>query len=120
MKTGVCVADINNDGLDDIFMLDMLPEDNRQQKLLIAPDNFAKFDLNPKSGFYYRYMQNMLHLNNKKVNETHLIKDIDMLINVFQQAFDPFKSQLSFIDGWLEKYYETFSWFYAIPNSDTV
>jgi hypothetical protein len=57
-------ADINNDGRDDIFTLDMLPEDNHRQKLLLAPDNFAKFDLNVRSGFYYQYMRNMLHLNN--------------------------------------------------------
>ena len=58
------VADINNDGLTDIFTLDMLPEDNRRQKLLIGPDNFAKFDLNIRSGFGYQYMRNMLQLNN--------------------------------------------------------
>lgn len=57
------VADVNNDGRTDIFTLDMLPEDNRRQKLLMAPDNFAKFDLNVRSGFYYQYMRNMLHIN---------------------------------------------------------
>jgi enediyne biosynthesis protein E4 len=58
------VADINNDGLQDIFTLDMLPEDNHRQKLLLAPDNFAKFDLNLRTGFHYQYMRNMLQLNN--------------------------------------------------------
>jgi len=58
------VADINNDGLADILTLDMLPEDNRRQKLLVAPDNYAKFDLNLRSGFHYQYMRNMLQLNN--------------------------------------------------------
>lgn len=58
------VADINNDGQIDVFTLDMLPEDNRRQKLLLAPDNFNKFDLNVRSGFYYQYMRNMLQLNN--------------------------------------------------------
>lgn len=58
------VSDINNDGLTDIYTLDMLPEDNRRQKLLLAPDNYAKFDLNVRSGFYYQYMRNMLQLNN--------------------------------------------------------
>jgi len=57
------VADINNDGLPDIFTLDMLPEDNRRQKLLFAPDNYEKFDLYLRSGFYYQYMRNMLQLN---------------------------------------------------------
>lgn len=58
------VADINNDGLTDIYTLDMLPEDNERQKLLLTPDNYSKFDLNIRSGFYYQYMRNMLHLNN--------------------------------------------------------
>jgi hypothetical protein len=58
------VADVNNDGLSDIITLDMLPEDNHRQKLLLAPDNYAKFDLNVRSGFHYQYMRNMLQLNN--------------------------------------------------------
>lgn len=58
------VADINNDGAPEILTLDMLPEDNARQKLLMSPDNYAKFDLNLRSGFYYQYMRNMLQLNN--------------------------------------------------------
>ncbi len=58
------VADINNDGLADIFTLDMLPEDNYRQKLLLTPDNYDKFNQNLRSGFYYQYMRNMLQLNN--------------------------------------------------------
>ena len=58
------IADINNDGLEDIFTLDMLPEDNYRQKLLFAPDNYELFNLNLKVGFYYQYMRNMLQVNN--------------------------------------------------------
>ncbi|MEO6314695.1 MAG: VCBS repeat-containing protein [Chitinophagaceae bacterium] len=58
------VADINNDALPDIITLDMLPEDNKRQKLLFAPDNYEKFDLSFRSGFYYPYMRNMLQVNN--------------------------------------------------------
>ena len=58
------ISDINNDGLPDIFTLDMLPEDNHRQKLLFSPDNYEKFDLNIRTGFYYQYMRNMLHINN--------------------------------------------------------
>ncbi len=58
------VADINNDGLPDIYTLDMLPEDNRPTKTIICSDNYEKFDLNLRTGFYYQYMRNMLHINN--------------------------------------------------------
>jgi len=58
------ISDINNDGLPDILTLDMLPEDNHRQKLLFAPDNYEKFDLTLRTGFYYQYMRNMLQINN--------------------------------------------------------
>jgi hypothetical protein len=58
------ISDINNDALPDVFTLDMLPEDNHRQKLLFAPDNYEKFDLSLRTGFYYQYMRNMLHINN--------------------------------------------------------
>jgi hypothetical protein len=58
------IADINNDGFDDIFTLDMLPEDNHRQKLLFAPDNYEKVEINIRSGFYHQFMRNMLHINN--------------------------------------------------------
>lgn len=61
---GTDIADINNDGLPDILALDMLPEDNKRQKLLFAPDNYERFDLNVKTGLYYQYMRNMLHVSN--------------------------------------------------------
>lgn len=57
------IADINNDGLLDIFTLDMLPEGNERQKLLMAPDNFELFELNVSKGFHHQYMRNMLHVN---------------------------------------------------------
>ena len=58
------IADINNDGHADIFTLDMLPEDNKRQKLLMAPDNYEKFEFGLKMGFHHQYMRNMLHINN--------------------------------------------------------
>ena len=60
---GSDVADINNDGMPDVFTLDMLPEDNYRQKLLKGPDEYDKFHLIVDSGFYYQQMRNMLHLH---------------------------------------------------------
>ncbi|MES2830236.1 MAG: VCBS repeat-containing protein [Bacteroidota bacterium] len=58
------IADINNDGLLDIFTLDMLPEDNHRQKQLFAPDNYEYNDIRLKLGFHQQDMRNMLHINN--------------------------------------------------------
>ena len=57
------IADVNNDARPDIMTLDMLPEDNRRQKLLMAPDNYDKNALSVASGFHHQTMRNMLQVN---------------------------------------------------------
>lgn len=61
---GVDIADVNNDGLLDIFTLDMLPEDNKRQKLLYAPDNYELYNNMVENGFHHQQMRNMLQINN--------------------------------------------------------
>lgn len=61
---GSDIADINNDGLPDIFTQDMLPEDNHRLRTLSAPDNIEQFDILLHIGLYYQYLRNMLQLNN--------------------------------------------------------
>lgn len=58
------IADFNNDGWNDIYTLDMVPEDNRRQKLLSSIDNYEFFELRNKVGLHPQFMRNMLHLNN--------------------------------------------------------
>jgi hypothetical protein len=60
---GSDISDINNDGLPDIFTLDMLPEDNKRQKLLYGPENYEQYALMVMKDFYHQQMRNMLHLN---------------------------------------------------------
>ena len=61
---GVDIADINNDSYPDIFTLDMLPEENKRQKLLYTPDNYELYKNTFQNGFYHQLMRNMLQLNN--------------------------------------------------------
>ncbi len=56
-------ADINNDGLTDLFVLDMLPEDNFRRKMLIPPTNIDKFNLAIERGFARQYTRNTLQIN---------------------------------------------------------
>ena len=61
---GVDIADVNNDGLMDIFSLDMLPESNKRQKELFWPNKYDVYSSMVKNGLHHQYMRNMLQLNN--------------------------------------------------------
>src|SRR4029078_3135000 len=61
---GSDAADYNNDGLVDILTLDMMPEDNKTQKMHSGAENFDKFQNLFNKGFYYQYSRNMLQKNN--------------------------------------------------------
>ena len=56
-------ADINNDGLQDIITLDMLPEGNYLQKMHNGAENFDKFQYLFSKGFFNQYSRNMLQVN---------------------------------------------------------
>ncbi|ADB39040.1 VCBS repeat-containing protein [Spirosoma linguale] len=58
------VGDINNDLLPDIVTMDMLPEDNKRQKLLFGPDKYEAYLSMLRNGFHPEVMRNMLQLNN--------------------------------------------------------
>ena len=60
---GSDVADINNDLNPDLFVVDMLPEDNYRQKVLKGPDEYNKTQRLIDSGYHKQYMRNNLHLN---------------------------------------------------------
>ena len=57
------IADFNNDGLVDIMVLDMRPEDNLRQKLIISSTSYDLFQLMLESGYMPQYSRNTLQLN---------------------------------------------------------
>jgi enediyne biosynthesis protein E4 len=61
---GSDIADINNDGLTDIYTLDMLPASNERIKLSSGDDNYDKYQVLVNSGFHHQTTRNMLQLNN--------------------------------------------------------
>ena len=58
------IADINNDGLSDIFTTDMLPEDDYRLKKNTRFDEFDVYTRRYKKGYHHQLASNMLHLNN--------------------------------------------------------
>jgi hypothetical protein len=63
---GSDLADMNNDGLPDIFNTDMLPDIDYRLKTTGAFDNIDLFHTKLKTGFYYQYVKNCLQINNKQ------------------------------------------------------
>jgi enediyne biosynthesis protein E4 len=61
---GIDMADINNDGLNDIVVLDMLPEDNLRQKTMFSTIGYDRFQMFREKGYEYQYIRNVLQLNN--------------------------------------------------------
>jgi len=60
---GVDIADLNNDGLEDVFVTEMLPEDYKRSKTNMASMNPLGFYNMVNNGFHYCYMHNNLHMN---------------------------------------------------------
>ncbi|MBK8723246.1 MAG: hypothetical protein IPL95_13545 [Saprospiraceae bacterium] len=66
---GVDICDINNDGFNDLFALDMNAEDNYRRKILINTMTIDKQTMLQKYGYGRQFMRNCLQLNsgNKKI-----------------------------------------------------
>ncbi|MDX1439909.1 MAG: CRTAC1 family protein, partial [Rubricoccaceae bacterium] len=61
---GSDVGDINNDGLQDVVVLDMMAEDARRQRLLGSVMMYDRYQLQRQYGYGEQIMRNTLQLNN--------------------------------------------------------
>ncbi|MBD0777124.1 VCBS repeat-containing protein [Maribacter sp. ANRC-HE7] len=61
---GVDMADINNDGNVEIFITDMLPEEDKRVKAVMEFEGYNVYKLKQSKDFYQQYIQNTLQLNN--------------------------------------------------------
>jgi len=57
------IVDINNDGLQDVIALDMLPEDNYRKKMMLNPNNYSSYLNTIEFNYEYQYVRNTLQLN---------------------------------------------------------
>ena len=61
---GADMADINNDGNADIFVTEMLPEDDASLKTKTTFQSWDKYQLDLRYDYYHQFTRNMLQLNN--------------------------------------------------------
>jgi hypothetical protein len=80
------VSDINNDGLVDIVVVDMLPEDNYRKKVLMGANNYHVYINNDTYKYTYEYVRNTLQLNqgNKPGTNEPVFSEISLLANIAQ------------------------------------
>ena len=60
---GQDVVDINNDGLQDVFEVDMNPEDNYRKKMFMSPNSYQLYQNYNYYNYQYQYSRNNLQLN---------------------------------------------------------
>jgi hypothetical protein len=98
---GVDIADYNNDGLLDIFQVDMDSPDNRRAKANMASMNPQLFWSTVNAGFHYQYMHNSLQLNTGKLNSTPSFSNVSRLSNTSSTdwSWGPLFADLD-NDGW--------------------
>ncbi len=60
---GADIADLNNDALPDIFVTEMLPEDDRRIKTKTKFENWDLYQREVKAGYFHQFTRNTLQLN---------------------------------------------------------
>ena len=61
---GADMADLNNDGQPEIFVTEMLPNDERRIKTKTTFEDWDKYAANIENGYYHQFTRNMLHKKN--------------------------------------------------------
>ncbi|MFP2995849.1 VCBS repeat-containing protein [Spongiivirga sp. MCCC 1A20706] len=79
---GLDIADINNDALPDLMVVDMLPNGYKRQKMMLGAMNYDKFQLSLKNDYQPQYMRNTLSINSGKIaNESLKFQELSFYAN---------------------------------------
>jgi enediyne biosynthesis protein E4 len=82
---GVDIADFNNDGLTDIFSLDMQPEDYyRKRTMALTMRDYKRYLSELEAGYSPQYIRNMLQMNNGEIEGKITFSEIGQLAGVFE------------------------------------
>jgi hypothetical protein len=82
---GVDIADFNNDGLIDIFTLDMQPEDYYRKRIMAGNmRDYHRYMKELEAGYSPQYIRNMLQLNNGEIEGKVTFSEIGQLAGVFE------------------------------------
>lgn len=119
---GVDIGDINNDGLEDIFSVDMLSEDYTLQQRRVTTMKDERYNTLLGYGYGHQIMRNVLQLNNGIPQGRNLpsFSDVGCLAGIFQtdwswatliQDFDN--------DGWRDIYISN-GYYRDVTNADFV
>jgi len=79
---GADAADLNNDGLEDIVTLDMLPEYNERKKQTFFFMNYDRYQSERSLGYEPEFARNMLQLNNGIKDSIPLFSEIGQLAGI--------------------------------------
>lgn len=81
---GMDIADVNNDGLPDVMVLDMLPASNERQKMMLVANGNSFYE-SVQAGYHPQFLRNTLQLNRGKTKDgRQLFSEIGYLAGVYQ------------------------------------
>ncbi|WP_461051948.1 VCBS repeat-containing protein [Spirosoma arcticum] len=94
---GVDIQDVNNDSRPDVMVVDMLPETNARQKMMLIKTNWEFFHLARQQGYQDEYVRNTLQLNMGE----NSFSEVGQLAGVFRTdwSWAPLLADLD-NDGW--------------------
>lgn len=73
---GIDINDVNNDGLEDVIVLDMNPEDNYRKKMMLNANSYQTYINSNLFNYNYQYVRNTLQLNQgRRVNQNDSVGD---------------------------------------------
>ncbi|CAH0999012.1 hypothetical protein LEM8419_00305 [Neolewinella maritima] len=76
------VADLNGDGIEDLFSVDMYPENNLRRKAMMPPNNYNAYLNNARFDYLPQFTRNTLQLGARPTDSTLVYQEVGMQAGV--------------------------------------